>query len=393
MRIGILLMGWGIGGSEKRFANLFKYVSANSRHSYTLIANAYLTRGLSKIGIALDGHRVHRLMANGWASCFDMPAPRLGRLGGVRVRGASWLAWHLYESARHLSLGLATRRLSRDGFDVIHYVHPYYVEPAGMAVGRVLSCQDTGLRRTLLRNRFFLDALCTDGFFDIASNPIKQVLVDRLGVCDGRRLRVAPCTFVDYGRTSVGPKEPLVAFVGRMDPAKNPLLFVDALQIVRASHPSLRAVLLGDGLLKSEVEARIRAYRLQDAVTVGFHPKPEDLLARALVYVSIQSLDNYHSQALLEAMACGCAVVASDVGETDRVVSESTGLRVPLNATAIADEVGWLLDHPREAEAMGMAGRRAVTAEHTVERYSAFLESLYADAAGAAAGCGQRRPA
>jgi len=125
----------------------------------------------------------------------------------------------------------------------------------------------------------------------------------------------------------------------------------------------------------------ITARGLDDVIEVGFSSRPEQLLSRSLVFLSIQGEDNYHSQALMEAMACGCAIVASDVGETYRLVSDKVGFREPLDARALSDKVTWLLKHPDIAIAMGIEARRKVMSEQTVDRFGAYIENLYEDAA------------
>jgi len=66
MNIGIILLSWGIGGSEKRFANLFNYLSTHSSHQYHLVINNYLFEKLNSMGIALKSNNIHVLYSTGW---------------------------------------------------------------------------------------------------------------------------------------------------------------------------------------------------------------------------------------------------------------------------------------------------------------------------------------
>jgi glycosyltransferase involved in cell wall biosynthesis len=115
-----------------------------------------------------------------------------------------------------------------------------------------------------------------------------------------------------------------------------------------------------------------------------FEAHPEAVLAKALVFATLQR-ENYPSQALLEAMACGCAIVATDTGQTRRLVDDSVGRLAPVQPEAVAQAIAELLDHPDRAEAMGRAARQRVLAQHTVAAYADFVTGLYRRLLGAPA--------
>ena len=72
-------------------------------------------------------------------------------------------------------------------------------------------------------------------------------------------------------------------------------------------------------------------------------------------------------QTLLEGMACASPVIATNVASLpELVVHGETGFIVPANdPEALRERIRWLLDHPREAAAMGAAGRRRVLEHFT----------------------------
>lgn len=381
MRVGIVLLNWGIGGSEKRFAGLFNYLSTHSEHQYILIINCYLRDRLAEAGIPLPKKNVYLMLERGVGKFFDRPAPNLRTLFNVRIPGLNYLVYRFYRIAHFFFVSLEEKPFNKLNLDVVHFVSPDFAGQLGVIPKRVLSCQDTNLRITLLKNKFFMRSLHSGGYFDIASETIKKIVVETTGVTDDKRLRVNPCSFIDYTKTCVQSKELLIVFSGRFEIYKNPLHFVEVVKSIHSIRPEVRAIMMGEGLLTSEVTKRVKEYLLEDVIKVQFNPHPESILSRAMIYLSLQDNDNYHSQALMEAMACGCAIVATDVGETIKLVSDEVGFRVPLDANAIAEKVLWLLDHPQTAQKMGTAAREKVMREQTIERFSAYLEDLYRDAA------------
>jgi len=84
---------------------------------------------------------------------------------------------------------------------------------------------------------------------------------------------------------------------------------------------------------------------------------------------------------LFEYMALGLPVVASDFSAWRAIVETSRcGLLVdPLDARAIARAIGYLLEHPDEANAMGRRGRDAAMARYTWDSQADRLVALYDD--------------
>ena len=176
---------------------------------------------------------------------------------------------------------------------------------------------------------------------------------------------------------AAAPKEKLITFLGRLEPVKNPQLFVRAIGRLAQTRTDFKACLLGRGEEEAAVRRLIAKLGLGRLVECRFEPRPQTILSRSLIYASLQSGDNYHSQALMEAMACGCAVVASDLGETWRLVAEPVGFRVPLEVEAVAARFNFLLDNYDRAVEMGRAGHAKVMHEQSVEIYAGYLEDLY----------------
>jgi glycosyltransferase involved in cell wall biosynthesis len=161
--------------------------------------------------------------------------------------------------------------------------------------------------------------------------------------------------------------------------------FLDAWAAAVKKFPESVALLVGDGPLRQEFEARVHAMGLGPSVRfLGTHQDVPALVALMDLVVH-PSLEEGFSNAILEAMAAGKPVVATAVGgNPEAVIHGKTGLLVPPgDSQALADAMLWLLAHPREAVRFGEAGRLRVAERFEisamVRQYEAVYERLVAE--------------
>lgn len=106
------------------------------------------------------------------------------------------------------------------------------------------------------------------------------------------------------------------------------MLFLRAIPRVLSAFPEAFFFLFGEGPLQEEIEKETDRLGLRGKVRVEFLPDVGPILSQSKVFVSLQKHNNYPSQSLLEAMACGNAVVATDRGETRRLVTSDLGILI-----------------------------------------------------------------
>lgn len=110
--------------------------------------------------------------------------------------------------------------------------------------------------------------------------------------------------------------------IGRLDRQKNPLLLIEAFRELEASIPDLRLLLVGDGVLRRQVEQRIARYGLGSKVKLA-GVQPAHQIARYLQGADLFVLSSAYEGmpiVVLEALGSGIPVAATDVGEVARVV-------------------------------------------------------------------------
>jgi glycosyltransferase involved in cell wall biosynthesis len=160
---------------------------------------------------------------------------------------------------------------------------------------------------------------------------------------------------------------PVVMAVTQLRPGKGLETLIDAMPAVLRAHPGARLRIVGDGPDRAVLQARAEA--VGEAVElVPFPADPLAAMAEASVFVHPSWAEAF-PYAVLDAMALGLPVVASDVGGVGEAVETgASGLLVPpRDPAALAAAVSRLLADPATAAALGAAARARVADRFTVE--------------------------
>ncbi len=174
-----------------------------------------------------------------------------------------------------------------------------------------------------------------------AGLPESWLVLVRGGVDLERFDRAKP---IGKSELRVEGSDSLLAWVGRLDPVKGLDDLLQALAIVQQRF-SAHLVLVGDGPECSRLERLIAELDLADRVSlVGVRDDVPEILKSCDVFVFPSHTEGMPN-ALLEAMAAGCAIVCTDVpGNRDLITDGRTGLTVPArDPNALADAVVKLL--------------------------------------------------
>lgn len=192
------------------------------------------------------------------------------------------------------------------------------------------------------------------------------------------------------GRSVVGGRA-VVATIAQLRPQKRLDLLVEA----AVDLPEVSFIVAGDGPERAALEARAERRGVADRVRfVGFREDVRPILDAADIVVLPSDAEGL-PLSLLEAMAAGVAVVATDVPGTREIVSDGvTGLLVPSgDARALASAIARLVADDGLRATLGAAGREAVRGSHDVgtmvERLAAVLEALVGSGSGGVAGDGR----
>jgi glycosyltransferase involved in cell wall biosynthesis len=175
----------------------------------------------------------------------------------------------------------------------------------------------------------------------------------------------------------------LIGAVGRLWPQKRVKDLIWAVDLLKSTRDDAHLIVVGDGPQRW----RLERYRDQNQIPerVHFLGERNDVPRLMPHFDCLWLASEYEGQsnAVLEAMAAGVPVIATDIpGNRDLVVPDETGYLVPLgDRFEFTRRTHWLLEDESLRSRLGDAGRERVRSEFTVERMIARHAGLYRELA------------
>lgn len=175
---------------------------------------------------------------------------------------------------------------------------------------------------------------------------------------------------------------PLVGMIANFNfEIKGHRYFIEAAKRISADVPNVEFLLIGDGALRERFEKLSEELGVWKRMHfLGKRNDIPDILSILDVSVLCSTNEGF-SNVILESMASGKPVVATDVGGSPEMVMDGvTGCLVPpADSGALARAIIDLLKNPNKAEEMGAEGRRRVHEMFTVEAMTKSYEKLYGE--------------
>lgn len=291
----------------------------------------------------------------------------------------------------------AIRQLHKtENFDVIHGhsgfpwvgLIPEYVKIREKVPAiHTLYCPIDRTLFNILASKFSLSKL------DLVIGISKNVEKSLVGVLPKKKIKMIP-PLIDLSRFKYSPRKKRdsknILFVGNMSKAKGLHILLDALKIVRKNHPNVNLLLGLDIPLdefkkgNSEIKRKIEQLGLSDnVIPLGIIKDLPTVMRNSAILVapftSTQGPADY-PLVILEAMASGLPVVASNVGGIPEIVKHGeNGLLVkPNNPIDLANAIIYLLDDPNTIEKMGQQGAEFIQSLTTsiVDSYVKIYQNL-----------------
>ena len=164
---------------------------------------------------------------------------------------------------------------------------------------RILTVSDAVMKEFVFGKQFSQKTI-------VVSNPVDIEKITK---------QVQECKFPKYD----------IAYLGRLTKAKNPQLFLNVIKEIKIVIGNVRAIMIGDGELRDEIEDIITKENLQEnVIMVGFQNNPYTYLNQSRMLLMPSSWEGF-GLAAIEALALGKPVICSNAGGLTSIVNDSCG--------------------------------------------------------------------
>lgn len=347
-----------LGGAERRFFRLFNYLRNNGFNIY-LCTSAEGAEACRTLGINLDPEGTYTLPG------IRGSAGRMMQYWILVRRTISLIGWLRRGKIHHLHFG------SNPGASTFLYaLFSGFACP--FSVSLVDSIKD--YQRNARERLYVTGTAAFATAIDCLSMLIKADLCAFLGQRYAGKCKVAPCSFTESRVPQAAVARDIdVSLIARMIDCKGHGLLRKALvELTNSNCSDLVVHVCGSGPLESEIKRDFAAITGHQ-VHIQYEPDPFRILLKSKVFVSLQDVDNYPSQSLLEAMACGCAIIATDVGLTRQMLGEDCAILIPPEPTALAEALRQVLTSPTLRATLGANARHVVTTQQTIDRFADYF--------------------
>jgi glycosyltransferase involved in cell wall biosynthesis len=177
----------------------------------------------------------------------------------------------------------------------------------------------------------------------------------------------------------------VVGIVGRLAPWKGQHVFLDAAAHVKREFPTARFQIVGEAMFGEDdyvdkLHRQSEALGLNGSIEwLGFRQDVPQTVAKMDMLAHASVSGEPFGQVIIEGMAAGKPVVATDGGGVPEIVNQGeTGYLVPMgNPDALASAISSCFKDPRCAAAMGKAGRKRAIEHFSIEATTRRVEEVY----------------
>ncbi|HLT19483.1 MAG TPA: glycosyltransferase [Thermomicrobiales bacterium] len=212
--------------------------------------------------------------------------------------------------------------------------------------------------------------------------PVRLIRVIYNGI-NRERLHVDQAAADRYREMlSVPPRGTVVGILASLTPPKGHDVLFRALAELCPQYPGLRCAVIGDGVLRTELENLATELGIRDRlVFFGYLRDVANALGACDVLVSASRDNEGCSNSILEAMALNIPVIATDIGgNREVVVHGKTGQLIPVgDHQAMAHAIEYAMLRPVEVQAFARLAAERISTQFSLSRMVRDYERLYTE--------------
>ena len=301
-----------------------------------------------------------------------------------------------------------------ESFDIIHghSGHPMPALITGIE-GKILGIPSVhtlyhtvGGSRSYYPYQFFLSKPISKFYLSLPDRIItlskrNEKSLKNMGIKGEKIKTIPPAIDLTYFNTSISgeevkkqfnPDSNILLYVGDLAKSRGPHVLIEALNKVKNQFPNTKLLFAVNMPLKRykieklEIKEKMNSYDLNDAVIpLGIVNNMPEVMAASDIFIApytdIEGIADY-PVSILEAMAVGKPVIASEVGGIPEIiVHQKNGLLVkPNNPVELANAIIYMLNNKEEARRMGSEGVKSISEKFRLEIVVDELEKLYEEA-------------
>ncbi|WP_062051714.1 glycosyltransferase [Bacillus sp. JCM 19034] len=173
-------------------------------------------------------------------------------------------------------------------------------------------------------------------------------------------------------------KENLIVYASRFIERKNPILFAKSVKKLLSEKSDWNVVILGKGPLEKEINDILQSEIDDNRVIIEYSKDIYSYLRKSKIFVSLIYPDNYPSQSILEAMYMKNAIIATNVGNTDKFVTSKNGYMInEYSVESVYNNLKLATTHENELTLKGDYSYKMIKECFSKELYIEDLEKLY----------------
>jgi len=180
------------------------------------------------------------------------------------------------------------------------------------------------------------------------------------------------------------PKENIFIYAARLEINKKPDWYIQAISILLSIAPEIknnwRFLFYGSGSLKEYINQLIKDLKLEEVVALEENNDLSDIFQKTSCFISSQDYENYSSMSMMEAMACGNAIITRNVGQTHLLVKDGYNGYYPDQDSPEGLAKAMLkyirLSNP-EREKMQNKSIEIIRTQHSYEKFKQIIEKFW----------------